>query len=51
LQIAFHAVGDRGIDLLLKAYKKVLKDYPKKDHRHRIEHFELPKNEHIKNGS
>jgi predicted amidohydrolase YtcJ len=48
LQIAFHAVGDRGIDLLLKAYKKVLKDYPKKDHRHRIEHFELPKNEHIK---
>ncbi|HOP94549.1 MAG TPA: amidohydrolase [Dictyoglomaceae bacterium] len=48
LQIAFHAVGDRGIDLLLRAYKKVIKEFPKEDHRHRIEHFELPKKEHIK---
>ncbi len=47
LQIAFHAVGDRGIDLLLKTYKKILKNYPKEDHRHRIEHFEYPKIEHI----
>lgn len=47
LQIAFHAVGDRGIDLLIKAYKKVLKDNPKENHRHRIEHFELPNEEHL----
>ncbi|MGC8930678.1 MAG: amidohydrolase [Dictyoglomus sp.] len=48
LQIAFHAVGDRGIDLLVRAYQKVLKEIPKEDHRHRIEHFELPNKEHIK---
>uniref|UniRef100_A0A7V3ZJ79 Amidohydrolase n=1 Tax=Dictyoglomus thermophilum TaxID=14 RepID=A0A7V3ZJ79_DICTH len=48
LQIAFHAVGDQGIDLLLKAYQRVLKEIPKEDHRHRIEHFELPQKEHIK---
>ncbi|MCS7202537.1 MAG: amidohydrolase [Dictyoglomus sp.] len=48
LQISFHAVGDRGIDLLLKAYKKILKNFPREDHRHRIEHFEYPRNEHIK---
>ncbi len=48
LQIAFHAVGDRGIDLILKAYKKILKNYPREDHRHRIEHFEYPRVEHIK---
>ncbi len=48
LQIAFHAVGDRGINLLIKAYQKVLKEIPKEDHRHRIEHFELPNKEHIK---
>lgn len=48
LQLAFHAVGDRGIDLILKAYKKILKNYPRNDHRHRIEHFEYPKKEHIK---
>ncbi|MFN3699832.1 MAG: amidohydrolase, partial [Dictyoglomus sp.] len=47
-QIAFHAVGDRGIELILRAYKKVLKEYPKEDHRHRIEHFELPTQEHIR---
>jgi len=47
-QIALHAVGDRGIDFLLKVYKKILKNYPREDHRHRIEHFEFPRREHIK---
>jgi len=32
----------------LKAYQRVLKEIPKEDHRHRIEHFELPQKEHIK---
>jgi len=47
LQLAFHAVGERGIDLLLKAYQKVINENPR-EHRHRIEHFEFPKKEHIK---
>ena len=42
LQVAVHAVGPRAIDLLLDSYEKVLQEKPKADHRHRIEHFELP---------
>lgn len=42
LQIAVHAIGDRAIDLSLRCYEKVLREYPREDHRHRIEHFELP---------
>ncbi|MCS7233461.1 MAG: amidohydrolase [Synergistetes bacterium] len=42
LQIAVHAIGDRAIDLALKCYEWVLKELPQDDHRHRIEHFELP---------
>jgi hypothetical protein len=38
LQVAVHAIGDRAIDTALEAYEKVLKAYPKTDHRHRIEH-------------
>lgn len=41
LQICMHAIGDRAIEQALHAYEKVLKKYPKKDHRHRIEHFEV----------
>lgn len=48
LQIAVHAVGPRAIDRLLYAYETVLQNKPKPDHRHRIEHFELPLPEHIK---
>lgn len=42
LQISVHAVGPRAIDRLLDAYEEVLQKKPKLDHRHRIEHFELP---------
>jgi len=42
LQVAVHAVGPRALDMLLNAYETVLKKNPKADHRHRIEHFELP---------
>lgn len=48
LQVAIHAVGPRAIDTLLNAYEVVLKNKPLVDHRHRIEHFELPLPEHIK---
>ncbi|WP_432663108.1 amidohydrolase [Wukongibacter baidiensis] len=41
-QIAIHAVGDRAIDLALDAFENALTLYPKRNHRHRIEHFELP---------
>jgi hypothetical protein len=47
LQVSVHAVGPRAIDRLLDAYEEVLANMPKKDHRHRIEHFELPTSEQI----
>lgn len=37
-QIAIHAIGDRGIDMVLDAYEKALAAYPRSDHRHRVEH-------------
>jgi predicted amidohydrolase YtcJ len=40
-QISIHAESDRAIDQVLWAYEKVLEKYPRKDHRHRIEHFEV----------
>jgi predicted amidohydrolase YtcJ len=41
-QISIHAESDRAIDQVLWAYEKVLEKYPRQDHRHRIEHFEVP---------
>ncbi len=38
MQIATHAVGDRAIDAVLNAYETALRDTPRTDHRHRIEH-------------
>jgi predicted amidohydrolase YtcJ len=38
LQIAIHAIGDRAVENVLKAYEESLKQRPTKDHRHRIEH-------------
>jgi hypothetical protein len=38
LQIATHAIGDRTMEAVLTAYEKALKEHPRKDHRHRIEH-------------
>lgn len=37
-QICAHAQGDRGIDLLLDAYEAAINDFPRPDHRHRVEH-------------
>jgi predicted amidohydrolase YtcJ len=37
-QLAVHAIGDRAIEAVLKAYEKALKTFPRADHRHRIEH-------------
>jgi predicted amidohydrolase YtcJ len=41
LQIAMHAVGDRAAEQALNAYERALTLWPRLDHRHRIEHFEI----------
>jgi len=38
LQLAIHAIGDRAVEAVLDTYEKVLRLYPRNDHRHRIEH-------------
>ena len=48
LQLAIHAIGDKAIDVVLEAFKEVLKHSPQKYLRHRIEHYEFPTLEQIK---
>jgi len=38
LQLAVHAIGDRAIETVAKAFENVLKRHPRENHRHRIEH-------------
>jgi len=38
LQLAVHAIGDKAMDMALKAFEKALEKLPNSDHRHRIEH-------------
>src|SRR5262249_10489995 len=40
-QVGTHANGDVTIDMVLKAYERVLKQWPAPDRRHRIEHCTL----------
>jgi predicted amidohydrolase YtcJ len=40
-QIGIHANGDLAIDMVLKAYERVLQKWPRKDPRHRLEHCSL----------
>jgi hypothetical protein len=40
-QLAVHAIGDRGIETLLNAFEYAMKENPRKNHRHRIEHAEM----------
>ncbi|WP_051531001.1 amidohydrolase [Clostridiisalibacter paucivorans] len=47
IQVTVHAIGTRAIDQILTAYEYCQKIYPRKNHRHRIEHFEMPTEEHI----
>ncbi len=48
MQCTMHAVGERAIDQLLWIYHRVFEEQGKKDLRHRIEHFDLPTEKHIK---
>jgi predicted amidohydrolase YtcJ len=38
LQVAVHAIGDAGIRLTVELYDRLLRENPRRDHRHRIEH-------------
>lgn len=40
-QIGTHAIGDRAIELVLDCYEQALRERPRDDHRHRIEHCML----------
>jgi predicted amidohydrolase YtcJ len=41
LQIAIHAIGDKGNRICVDLYKRLLDEFPRKDHRHRIEHASM----------
>jgi len=47
LQVAMHAVGDAAVDQALNAYEAALALHPRNDHRHRIEHCEVIREEQI----
>jgi predicted amidohydrolase YtcJ len=47
MQLAVHAIGDAGIAVVIESISSALAKCPRKDHRHRIEHLELPSREHI----
>ena len=40
-QIVIHAIGDRANRIAVDLYKKLLIEFPRKDHRHRIEHASM----------
>ena len=42
MQFSCHAIGDRAIGQVLDTAEKILNENPREDHRHRIEHFEMP---------
>lgn len=40
-QLAIHAIGDRANRFCLELYTRLLREYPRADHRHRIEHASM----------
>ena len=46
-QIGVHAQGDRAIDRVLDAYEAALRERPREDHRHRIEHCGGPRPDQV----
>jgi hypothetical protein len=47
LQVAMHAVGDGAVEQALDAYSAALAAHPREDHRHRIEHCQIIREEQI----
>ena len=39
IRCCVHAIGDRAFDMALVAYDNALQKFPRRDHRHRIEHM------------
>jgi len=48
LQVAMHAVGDAAVEQALHAYGAALAAHPRNDHRHRIEHCEVIREDQIR---
>lgn len=48
IQLVVHAIGDMGIEAVISSIEAALADSPKRDHRHRIEHLELPSPQHLR---
>lgn len=46
-QIATHAIGDRAVSAVLDAYAAALAEVPRADHRHRIEHCGVCRDEDV----
>jgi len=44
-QVAFHVGGDRAIDMALDAIEAALREKPRENHRHRLEHVIFPTRE------
>jgi predicted amidohydrolase YtcJ len=42
LQVSFHVVGDQAIDMALDSIEAALKETPRENHRHRLEHVLFP---------
>ena len=40
-QVATHAIGDAGVNQVLNAYERVLQEFPLRDHRYRVEHYQV----------
>lgn len=38
MQVCIHTIGDGALEQVLDAYERVLHDFPKQDHRHRLVH-------------
>lgn len=47
MQCAFHAIGDRAVDQIVRVYQQVDKEMGIKELRHRVEHFSLASDEII----
>ena len=47
-QIGIHVIGDKGNRIAVDLYKRLLKEFPREDHRHRIEHASMLTDDVIK---
>ena len=50
-QIVIHAIGDKANRIVVNLYKKLLNEFPREDHRHRVEHASMLTDDVIKDMS